>query len=372
MPGPSGEQSSVVSSPGGRQLPALRYRRFGGGYRRQDVETALTEFSLTLRQLDADLAMLRDRNHELERQLSSARNEVESYRAREQELHQTMAAVMRRADEIEEGAHTRAQEILAQAQDEAAQIRSEANRRIEDTSAQYNELLRLKDTLLGAMRVMLGDFDLAISRVARGGSVFPAPAESAQAAPVSTPTEPAVEQPPTPAAETAAPVRPPTEPLPEPRAETWAAPVRDPVSIPSTPAPEVDAQPPVSMPSPAVASPPAAEAPADQQPAADQSVAAAPGDDQVFETRVELDVGPFADFAAVSAFERALAHLPKVEDVYVRRLAADRALIELNLTEVAPLLRTMHEALPYELDVKSASRSRIVMDVAVQAPAGAR
>ena len=95
-------------------------------------------------------------------------------------------------------------------------------------------------------------------------------------------------------------------------------------------------------------------------------------DDPLFDTRVELDAGPFSDFAALSAFERSLAHLPKVEDVYVRRLADDRALIELTLSEAAPLLRTMHEVLPYALDVRSVSPSAIVVNVTVQTPAGAR
>jgi hypothetical protein len=87
---------------------------------------------------------------------------------------------------------------------------------------------------------------------------------------------------------------------------------------------------------------------------------------------VELDVGPFADFAALSAFERSLVHLAKVEDVYVRRLADDRALIELTLSEPAPLLQTMRETLPYSIDVRSANRTRLVVNVTAQQPTGAR
>jgi len=61
--------------------------------------------------------------------------------------------------------------------------------------------------------------------------------------------------------------------------------------------------------------------------------------------------------------------LAKVEDVYVRRVADDRALIELTLSEVAPFLQTMRESLPYAFDVRSASRLKIVVDVSVQTPA---
>jgi hypothetical protein len=95
-------------------------------------------------------------------------------------------------------------------------------------------------------------------------------------------------------------------------------------------------------------------------------------EEPLFDTRVELDVGPFSDFAALSAFERALVHLPKIEDVYVRRLADDRALIELTLTEASPLLRTMRESLQYAIEVRSANRSKIVVNVSAKAPAGTR
>ncbi len=60
---------------------------------------------------------------------------------------------------------------------------------------------------------------------------------------------------------------------------------------------------------------------------------------------------------------RASASRPQVEDVYVRRLADDLALIELMLIEPAPLLRTMREALPYQLDVRSAERLGLVPGV---------
>jgi TolA-binding protein len=293
------------------QGPQLRYRRFGGGYRREDVELALAELRLTLRQLDNDIETLRGRNRELEGERANARNQVEFYRAKEQELTQTMAAALRRATDIEDNAGARARELMAQAEEDAARIRADATRRIEETNSRFNELLRMKGNLLDAMRGIVGDFDRAISRAERGEQPFPgAPAD-------------------------------PAEPVP---AAAFA--------VPYQPA----AVPPVS-PSPA-------------RPATPDDTQS--GEEQLFETRVELDVGPFADFAALSAFERSLVHLAKVDDVYVRRLADDRALIELTLSEPAPLLQTMRETLPYSIDVRSANRTRLVVNVTAQQPTGAR
>jgi hypothetical protein len=318
-----------MSAPDRYQGLPLRYKRFGGGYRRDDVEFALAELRLTLRQLDNDLQSLRDRNRDLEGELQTARNEIENFRGREYELSQTMASVLRRSAEIEEAASARAREIVAQAEEAAIQIRSDASRRIEDSSAQCNELLRLKDNLLDAMRSVVGDFGQAISRVERGERLFPGPTQAAEAEWPSQPVEPTV-------AETA----PVSVFVPPPVTEPPSQGTPDAVSIPAAPAPPA-------------------------------GVSASP-DETVFDTRVELDAGPFSDFAALSAFERALAHMPKVEDVYVRRLADDRALIELTLAEPAPLLETMRASLPYSLDVRSANRTKIVVDVAVEQPAGAR
>jgi hypothetical protein len=161
------------------------------------------------------------------------------------------------------------------------------------------------------MRGIVGDFDRAISRAERGEQSFPGAPGPAEAVP----------------------------------SAAYAVPY------------EPVAAPPVS-PVPATA-----VAPPDPQ----------SGEGQLFETRVELDVGPFADFAALSAFERSLVHLAKIDDVYVRRLAGDRALIELTLSESAPLLQAMRETLPYSIDVQSASRSKLVVNVtASQQPTGAR
>jgi cell division septum initiation protein DivIVA len=375
-----------VSMPDQYQRPPLRYRRFGGGYRREDVEFALAELRLTLRQLDKDLEALRERNRTLEAELQAARSEVERLRAVEHEPSHTMSGALRRAAEIEEVANAHARDIIAHAEEAATRIRSEASQRIEDSSEQFNELLRLKSSLLDAMRSVVTDFDQAISRVERDEQLFPhaaaavaledeqpwtAPeAERAWAPPAPEAAQPwpAPGQPPPPAAAQEAPIVPPLVPPVEQPA---------PAPPPVVPAPEpVAGVPPDTASIPAAPPPPPAPPPAAPQPVPPTVAASAPAEPEreelVFEVRVELDAGPFSDFAALSAFERTLAHLPKVEDVYVRRLADDRALIELTLSEPSRLLDAMHQSLPYSLEVRTADQSRIVVDVSVQAPAAAR
>jgi hypothetical protein len=290
------------------ERPPLRYRRLGGGYRRADVEYVLSEFRVTLRQLDSDLESLRERNREIEAELDGARTDLEGYRAKEREFTQAMTSALWAAAQIEEGAQRRAAEIITEAEAAAVRVREEASRHIEESGAQFNQLLRLKDNLLDAMRGVVTDFDDAISRVRRGEQLFPPRPEVEERDAADAPA-PA----PAPAAVTAHEPHPAIVPAAVPRAEP-------------------------------------------------------PQDEQVFETRVELDAGPFPDYAPLAAFERALVHLPRVEDVYVRRLAGDRALIELMLSEPAALIRTMRESLPYSLEVRSANGSKLVVDVDTDLP----
>jgi hypothetical protein len=92
-----------------------------------------------------------------------------------------------------------------------------------------------------------------------------------------------------------------------------------------------------------------------------------PEDEQVFEGRVELDAGPFGDFAGLSSFERALGRLAGVADVYVRRFAGDRALIELTLVQPLPLIAELRDHLPYGLEIQANEPGRLSVKVAVAA-----
>ena len=79
--------------------------------------------------------------------------------------------------------------------------------------------------------------------------------------------------------------------------------------------------------------------------------------------RIEIDAGPFGDFGSLSAFERALARLPHVADVYVRRFTNERALIELTLSEETPLVATMRTTLPYQLEIECTSSDSLRITV---------
>jgi hypothetical protein len=89
----------------------------------------------------------------------------------------------------------------------------------------------------------------------------------------------------------------------------------------------------------------------------------APLDTTLFPRLVHIDAGPFSDFSELSAFERSLASLPKVEDVYIRTFGDDRAEIDLTLTEERPLVYDL-DRLPYHVTVTSADDDRLTVELA--------
>lgn len=277
--------------------PRLRYRRFGGGYRRDEVLFHLRELEATVRKLEASLASSRERSQSLIAELAGARAEIGVLRAREHEVDQALAAANRRAEDVVATAEIQARAVLAQAEEQAARIRGEAHLKVDDIGKQLEEIIRLRDTMLGLLRGAVQDVGTAVSKIERGEPIFGTSPSPAQA--------------------------------------------RQPAAVPSRPEP-------------------------------DEEQELLPGDEAVFERRVELDAGPFADFATLSSFERSLATLPNVEDVYVRRYAGERATIELTMAYEQPLLRLLRGVLPYRFEAERAESGSLRLTVSAPALAGRR
>ena len=137
--------------------PPLRFRRFGGGYRRDDVELLLAEFRLTLRSLELELGALRDRARELDGHLRDARAEIDAYHAKGYEIARAMTSARRRAEAVEQAAEERARQIVAQAE-------AQAKRQVEERQRELERLAFLKESLLESLRTVVNDVEEAIER----------------------------------------------------------------------------------------------------------------------------------------------------------------------------------------------------------------
>lgn len=279
-----------------REESALPYRLRAGllGYRRADVHAAFADLR---RQLDG-LAESVDRLYRDREQLRGAVAAADV--AREQALREQAARLEAAAAEQQALARTegdrhlaearaQAARLLAEAEEQAAKLRHEAGLRVGDAATRLEDILVVREQLLGELRGLLTSYADLLGEHDAG------PLERAR----------------------------PAEPAREPVRET----------VPAT------------------------------------AAAAAEGAG-LFPTLVELDAGPFEDFAELSAFERALARLPKVDDVYIRGFGDERAVIELSLTEQTPLAHDLTTRLPYGLRIERDDEARLVVDVLPQAASG--
>ncbi|HEY3182281.1 MAG TPA: hypothetical protein VGJ77_05540 [Gaiellaceae bacterium] len=248
-----------------RHESITQLRRALFGYRAHDVDLLVASHVRQLEQLAGSV----DR---LWREREALRTELDDVRA------QLRREVERRRD-AETAATAAAARVVAEAEEQASRIRQAAGRRVADEATRIEELLAVRERLLGELRGVLGAYsDLLHAAEANQVPAAPAAAPSHRAA--------------------------------EPASEARRAVER-----------------------------------------------------QLYPRLVELDAGPFTDFAELAAFERSLARLPNVEDVHIRTFGDDRAAIELTLSEETPIVHELRRHLPYRVAVTSRADNRLTLDV---------
>jgi len=81
------------------------------------------------------------------------------------------------------------------------------------------------------------------------------------------------------------------------------------------------------------------------------------------ETRVLLDVGPFAELATLVSFEQALAQIPEMRDVHVRSFQDGRAHLQLTLVRPMPLIERMRAVLDRRFRVTGAAPDSVTIEL---------
>jgi cell division septum initiation protein DivIVA len=95
---------------------------------------------------------------------------------------------------------------------------------------------------------------------------------------------------------------------------------------------------------------------------ADEPAALEPGD-EIFDGRVEVEVGPLADFSQLVGFEDAAGQIGATAEISVKRFARGRATLEMRLDQPVELLRELEERSPFEFRVRDRRFDRLVLDV---------
>ncbi len=97
-----------------------------------------------------------------------------------------------------------------------------------------------------------------------------------------------------------------------------------------------------------------------------QAIEDAPGDvpmQSVYDGRVEVEIGPLADFSQLVGFEDAAGQIGGASEITVSRFSEGRATLSMSLGEPVDLLRKLESLSPLSFRVRRAADDRLVLDL---------
>jgi hypothetical protein len=83
----------------------------------------------------------------------------------------------------------------------------------------------------------------------------------------------------------------------------------------------------------------------------------------IFAGMIEVEVGPFSDFAQLTLFEDAAAGIDGASEIKVKRFSGGRAWVSMNLENPIDLLRELEEKAPFDFVVRDTRRNGLILDV---------
>jgi len=137
-------------------------RAFFRGYRQGDVELALARNTLKREQLQMEVDALRARSTAMQTEITDLHRRVDDHRRREHELNMALDDERARRDALE----SRAQGIVADAEQRAAAIRTQALLSVGELQQQVEQLLGLRAGLSTALKRVTTDIADALDRLA--------------------------------------------------------------------------------------------------------------------------------------------------------------------------------------------------------------
>ncbi len=144
---------------------ALRRTRFGG-FRRGDVEAALAHDQLIVSRLELELHAATQRVNALQLEVAELQARIEAGREREQTLARSLNDIQERREQIDRESRHRAEQLVRDAEDVVASLKTEGLRQVGELQGQVEALFGLRTTLTHAMQGLSADLAAAMARLA--------------------------------------------------------------------------------------------------------------------------------------------------------------------------------------------------------------
>jgi chromosome segregation ATPase len=136
------------------------------GYRQGDVELAIARSTLTREQMQQELEATRARANAMQTEITELHRRVESFRQRETDLSAALDEVRERRDKLERDTTSRSQQIISEAEQRAAALRTEGLRQVGELQRQVEQLLGLRAGLSAALKRVTQDISDSLDRLA--------------------------------------------------------------------------------------------------------------------------------------------------------------------------------------------------------------
>ncbi|HVC88083.1 MAG TPA: hypothetical protein VNC40_11735 [Gaiellaceae bacterium] len=136
------------------------------GYRQGDVELVVARSTLAREQLQHELDATKARANAMQTEINELHRRVDTFRRREQELTNALEEVRQRRERAEREAASHAEQVVGEAEQRAAALRTEGLRQVGDLQLQVEQLLGLRAGLSAALKRVTQDISDSLDRLA--------------------------------------------------------------------------------------------------------------------------------------------------------------------------------------------------------------
>jgi chromosome segregation ATPase len=136
------------------------------GYRQGDVELVVARATLAHEQLQHELSATTARANAMQMEIAELHRRVDAFRQREQEMTRALDELRDRRDQVERDASNRAQQIVSEAEQRSASLRTEGLRQVGELQQQVEQLLGLRAGLSAALKRVTQDIADSLDRLA--------------------------------------------------------------------------------------------------------------------------------------------------------------------------------------------------------------
>jgi len=136
------------------------------GYKQGDVELTVARATLAQEQMQHELGAARARANAMQTEINELHKRVDLFREREEKLTHALDEVRERREHLERDAKHQAQQVIVDAEQRAAALRTEGLRQVGELQQQVEQLLGLRAGLSAALKRVTQDIADSLDRLA--------------------------------------------------------------------------------------------------------------------------------------------------------------------------------------------------------------